>query len=81
MIRPLSDDEKRDVLRQMAEATLEEAKRRAPELKQMRDTAHNVFWSLVQAPTLHVEQAPMPSSMTQPPVEEIWSVNPKVTIE
>lgn len=81
MIRPLSDDEKRDVLRQMVFATLAEAKRREPELRQVRETAETLFWSFVKAPTLHVEEAPMPSSMTQPPVEEIWSVTPKVTIE
>jgi hypothetical protein len=81
MIRPLSDDEKRKVLLQMVAATVKEAQRREPQLKQLRDTAQTVFAALVTAPTLKIEQAPMPAGMTQAPVEEIWSVTPKVTVE
>jgi hypothetical protein len=81
MIRPLTDAEKRKVLLEMVTATLEEEKRRAPELKQLRDTARTVFAAFVTAPILHVEEAPMPSSMTQAPIEELWSVTPKVTVE
>ena len=81
MLRPLSEDEKRTALKQMVEATREEAKRRAPELKQIQETAQALFWSLVKTPTLHVTQADMPSDMTHAPVEEIWSVQPRVTVE
>jgi hypothetical protein len=81
MIRPLNEDEKRKVLLEMAAATLKEEQRRAPELKQMRDTARAVFAAFLRAPVLHVEEAPMPSGMTQAPIEELWSVTPEVTIE
>lgn len=81
MIRPLTEDEKRTVLLQMVAATLKEEQRRAPELKQMRDTARSVFSALLKAPVLHVGEAPMPSGMTQAPIEELWSVTPNVTIE
>lgn len=81
MIRPLSDDEKREVLRDMAFATLEEMRRREPQLKEMRETAQALFWALVKQPTLHVVQADMPAGMTVAPVESIWSVTPKVTVE
>jgi hypothetical protein len=81
MIRPLTDDEKRTVLLQMVQSTLREEQRRAPELKQLRDTARSVFDAFVRTPVLHVGEAPMPSGMTQAPIEELWSVTPKVTIE
>lgn len=81
MLRPLSEDEKRTALRDMALATLKEMKRREPELKQMRETAQQVFAAFVQAPVLHIEQAEMPAGMTSPPVEQLWSVSPKVTVE
>lgn len=81
MLRPLSDDEKKDVLRQMVQATIEETKRRGPELLQIKQAAQTLFWEFVKQPVLHIEEAEMPSSMTAPPVEELWSVQPKVTIE
>lgn len=82
MYRPLSEDEKKSILREAAINVLRERRRREPELKQLRETAHAMFGALVTAPTLHIQEAPLPAWMKTPPAEpELWSVKPKVTSE
>jgi hypothetical protein len=79
MFRPLSDDEKREALRDGAIGTIREAQRRSPELQRLAHTAQNVFQALLQADTWTVEEAELPPWMKTPPVEELWSVKAEVT--
>jgi hypothetical protein len=79
MFRPLSDDEKREALREGAIGAVQEAQRRIPELQQLAQTAQNVFHAFLQAETWTVEEAELPAWMKTPPLEELWSVKAKVT--
>jgi hypothetical protein len=78
MLQPLSDDEKKSALRDGAVGALREAQR--PEVQQLAQTARDIFTALVKTPTWHIQQSPPPSNMSAP-VEELWSVTPKVTFE
>ena len=81
MYRPLTDDEKKAILRDGAEATLKEAQRRADDIHRIRRAAEMVWSALLTTPEWQVEQPPMPSEMTTAPHEQLWSVQPKVTFE
>lgn len=83
MFRPLSETEKKQYLREGAQAALAEAKRREAELHQISTTAAAVFCAYLPkfSPTLEIVQAPFPSDRSTPPFEELWSVRPKVTFE
>lgn len=79
MFRPLSDEEKRAVLRDAAEGA--KAMLARPETREMQEAARALFWATVTAPTLQIVESAMPSSMTAPPFEELWTVKPKLTAE
>lgn len=79
MFRPLSDDEKRAILRDAVAGAKELLER--PEVQEVREAAHTIFWAMVKSPTWQVTEASMPSAMQAPPFEELWSVKPKVTVE
>jgi hypothetical protein len=74
----LSEEEKMAALREAAIATLKEKQRRQGDLQKVAQTAQAVFWGLVQAPTMYVHETQLPEGASAP-VEELWSVTPKVT--
>jgi hypothetical protein len=81
VIKPLTEEERKAALRDGIAATLEEASRREPELRQLRETAKKTFYALLSAPTWDVTQAPLPEGATPQPVDENWTVTTKVTVQ
>ena len=79
MFRPLDDSEKRAAVRDAADGAKEMLAR--PEVRELQEAARKIFWAAIKSPTWQITEAPMPSSMTSPPFEELWSVKPKVTVE
>jgi hypothetical protein len=80
MIRPFSEEEKKAALRDGVEGALAEARRREPQMREIRETAKKMWAQLLAAETLHIVDAPIPHGITPRP-EELWSVTPKVTTE
>ena len=74
---PLSDDEKKRILREGVFETARYAKRHEAELRQIRETAQAMFWGLVAAPTWQIVEAPLPEDAQVP--AEGWHVTAKVT--
>jgi hypothetical protein len=83
MYRPLSESEKEAALRDGAVGAAHEMKKRKADLADMQKAAGTMFAAMLPkfSPRLEVVQAPMPSEMTAPLFEELWSVKPKVTFE
>ena len=83
MYRPLSESEKESALRDGAVGAVREVKNREADLMAMQRAAGTMFAAMLPkfSPRLEVVQAPMPSEMTAPLFEELWSVKPKVTFE
>lgn len=82
-MRPLTEEEKMAALRDGAKGTLEEMQRRADDLRAIGRTAHTIFGALMpkHSPVIHIQEAPLPDGMEMPPVEQLWSVTPKVTFK